>query len=312
LQFLIDVSLIVIGLVLLYYGANLLVRGSEILGRKFGLSTLVTGITIVAFGTSAPELAITLDAILTGNNDIALANILGSNLANIGLVLGVVSFCGAVKFHRSMVLVDVRFMMGAFLLLAFFLVDISLSRLEGSILFLGLVGYIAYRILDKDSDEGEILDQVPEKSASVIKCLILIITGALMLAIGGDTLVKGASTLAIDLGVSQSVIGFTVVAIGSSLPEIATSAYAAKIGRGGLALGNVIGSNIWNSLGVMGFSAIILPIVGWDIAQHMSIAMVVAGIILWLLIKTGKSINRTQGIFLLLGYVAYQVFFLGL
>ena len=301
-----DSAFIIAGLVLLYFGAQLLVKGSEQLGYKLGFDTLVVGITFVAFGTSAPELAITLDAVITGNPDLAVANIIGSNLANICLVVGLTTFLGTVSLPSSVVFRDMVFMLLAFIVLSIFLADSSLNRLEGLALFLGLVFYLGYRIIRSKHNGEQVEKHARELSYSW--CLVYVFLGACMLGLGGDVLVTGASDMALHLGVSQTTIGLTVVAMGSSLPEIAASLYAARIGRGGIALGNVIGSNIWNSLGVLGIGAMFAPIRSSSLELHMLAAMLGAGILLWLLLHTGSGLRARQGFLLIGGYLAYLAF----
>lgn len=304
-----DFSLIVVGLVLLYYGANNLVKGAEQIGKRFGLSALVIGVTIVAFGTSAPEHAVTIDAALTGNPDLALANIVGSNIANIGLVAGLLAIMGTVHYARDLVNKDLRFMLVAFLVLGGFLLDKGLSRMEGLVLLAGLIGYTVYRITHPDQEVSARSEVIDESSAtlSMKTCVLLSVTGLLMLVFGGDTLVKGASALAIDIGVSQAVIGFTVVAIGSSLPEIATSLVAVRSGRGDIALGNIVGSNLWNSLGVLGVSALVYPIQGEHFPISMVLAMIAFGFFLWAILVLSKSLNRIHGLALMTLYLLCQI-----
>ena len=295
---------------LLYFGANYLVRGAEQIGKYLGLAPVVIGITLVAFGTSAPELAITLDAALTGNPDIALANILGSNIANIGLVIAIVTFISAIQINRSAVIKDVSVMVISFIVLGICLLDYHLTRLEGLFLFSGLLIYLYYHLIHKESIEPESIPDMEDSEMGYLKCGILTLIGVLMLAFGGDILVTGASRLAIDVGVPQSVIAFSVVAIGSSLPEVAASVFAALRGKGGIALGNVVGSNIWNILGVLGLSALITPIVGEDIKPLMLTGMLVYGVLLWLLIRFVSSLKLLHGLFLLSGYFVLQIYIL--
>ena len=310
---LIDTALIVIGLVLLYFGAGLLVKSAAQIGKKMRLSPLVIGVTIVAFGTSAPELAVTIDAAITNNPDLALANIVGSNLANIGLVAGMIALIGGIKgiqYSKTLISKDMRFMLAAAVVLFIFLIDIELSRVEGGLLLLGLLSYVGYRLLHKDEIDEELEEDLAAPDEALWKCLTWSFVGLLMLAFGGDTLVSGASALALDIGVPQAVIGFTVVAIGSSLPEIATSLFAVRAGKGGIAIGNIVGSNIWNIFGVLGLSALLIPINGEALPLHMTVAMVVSGFVLWLMLKLGRKLIWIHGCILILGYLTYQSIYL--
>ena len=209
--------LLLAGCACLYAGGHFLIQGATALGYRLGFSPLLIGLVLIAFGTSAPELAITLDAAITGNPDLALANIVGSNLANICLVIGLTTFLGTVSLPGSGVSRDMGFMMMAFVVLSIFLVDNGLSRLEGFALFLGLVCYLGYRIVRSKQVGMKVDPSAQEYSYS--RCLVYVVLGALMLGLGGDTLVTGASDMALHLGVSQTTIGLTVVAIGSSLVD---------------------------------------------------------------------------------------------
>ena len=252
-----ELILVTFGLCLLYFGGELLVKGAVDIGERIGLSTLVIGLTLVAFGTSAPELAVSLDAALTDHPDIAIANILGSNLANLGLVAGITAIVGRVVLDRDLAMKDLPVMLTAMLLLTWLLYDASLSRTEGVLLTTALVIYVSYRVM-----QGKRLVSTQFKShpnpadTNPTTPAARILVGLLLLGFGGDLLVDNAAHLAGRFHVSEAFIGFSVVAIGTSLPEIATSIAAVRLGQGKVAIGNIIGSNIWNSLGVLGVSGV--------------------------------------------------------
>lgn len=302
-----DILQVITGLFLLYFGGEFLVTGAEKLGRKIGFSGLIVGIVIVAFGTSAPELAVSLDAALTDNPDIALTNILGSNLANIGLVLALTTFIGGVMISRDLFKIDLSSMIIGFIAVAYFLIDNQLSRIEGILLLAGLISYITFRIKTlKHTGTATSVNNLP--NSNTLRNCLLVIIGFGMLAIGGDVLVSGASTLAKDFGVSKAVIGFTIVAIGTSLPEIAASIAAVRMGHGEIAIGNVVGSNIWNSFGVFGITASIAPLTGQNIPSHMIYAMLIAGLILWGFCLVSARLKLVHGLILISGYFGYMIF----
>ena len=302
-----DILQVIAGLLLLYFGGEFLVSGAEKLGRKIGFSGLIVGIVIVAFGTSAPELAVSLDAALTDNPDIALTNVLGSNLANIGLVLALTTFIGSVTISRDLFRIDLSSMIIGFIAIAYFLLDNQLSRIEGILLITGLICFLTFRIKTLKKAELDTSTSDLPNSNTLRNCL-LVIAGFGMLAIGGDILVSGASALAKDFGVSKAVIGFTIVAIGTSLPEIAASIAAVRMGHGEIAIGNVVGSNIWNSFGVFGITASVAPLTGQNLPSHMIYAMLIAGLVLWGFCLLSARLKLVHGLILISGYFGYMLF----
>ena len=298
------------GLVLLVGGADAFVRGASALALRLGWSPLVVGFTVVAFGTSAPELAVSLEAAFGGSGDLALGNVLGSNVANVGLILGASALVRSAAVAPDLLRRDVPALLIASVVLAGLLLDDRLSRADGTVLLLGLVGYVAFTLRQSDSAAAEGLEAPAEaRAASGWRTAALSLGGLIALVLGADVLIGGATGLAATLGVPEPVIGLTLVAVGTSLPELATSLTAALRGQADLAVGNVVGSNIFNVLGVLGTSALVRPLVategaataGWTGTGAVVAAALLASLLLW----TGRRLDRWEGAVLLAAYAAY-------
>jgi len=307
---------VILGLVLLVIGGDFLVKASVGLSLKFNISKLVIGMTVVSFATSAPELLVSLNAALTGSPAIAINNVVGSNIANIGLVLGITAVIGAIAVDRTFYKLTWPSMMIFSGLLYYFLYnDQILSRIEGVILFVSLIVFLI--ILIRDSNKGgsviseDIDEEVDEALAEVsnVKVMAWLVLGALALYFGSVWLVNGAKELAISMGVSDAVIAVTVIAIGTSVPELAASVIAAMKQEKAISLGNLIGSNIFNIGSVLGLTAIIkeIPVTDDTILNNDIFWMLgfAAVLILLILIPKRLEIGRLKGI-LLVG--AYAVF----
>ena len=258
---------LIAGLVLLVAGAEVLVRGAAKLAAQFGIPPLVIGLTVVAFGTSAPETAVSVQSALNGSGDLAIGNVVGSNIANVLLILGVTALVAPLVVSRQLIRLDVPIMIGASLVTFGLAWDGELSRFDGTLLFAGVLAYTGFLIYsarkDKGGDDDEFakefgLDEAPKPYAWAIN-LGLIIAGLVLLVVGSNFLVEGAVQLARALGLSELVIGLTVIAIGTSLPELATSIIAAFKGERDIAVGNIVGSNIFNLLLVLGGTAVLAP-----------------------------------------------------
>ena len=297
--------LIPLGLVALYIGGELLVKAAIGFGLRSGLSTMVIGLTLVAFGTSAPELAVSLDAALLGSSDIALANVVGSNMANIALVLALTVLMKSMAIDSITLKRDLPVMLAAFLMFTLLLHDRSLDRIDGMLLIAALVIYVIYVVTHPS---GKVEIDTDEKDQTIFKLCVFFAGGIAFLALGGHWLVAGAIDIAKQLGVSEAVIGITVVAIGTSLPEITASVVATARGHAGLALGNVVGSNIWNSFLVLGATASITPVPAQSLSWHMLLVMISVGILLWVFCRSRYTLSRLEGAFLLTIFVAYQIF----
>ncbi len=303
---------IIIGLVLLVIGGDLLVRSSVSLSFKLKLSKLVIGMTVVSFATSAPELIVSMQSAFSGHPDLALSNVIGSNIANIALVLGVTALIAPLNVDMEFFKINWPKMMIASLLLYLFLQnDLILSRLEGGFLLLLLVVFviiIIYRARKLHKSAPEDIDESLKESPNY-KIILWLVLGGTSLWFGSDLLVKGATDLAITLGVSERVIGVSMVALGTSIPELAASVIAALKKEKAISLGNLIGSNIFNIGSVLGITALIKPIhvqdvqlLHSDIFWMMGIA---AALVPLALIPKRYSISRFEGFLLVGSYVLF-------
>ncbi len=259
-----DIVYILIGLTLLVVGGEFLVRSSVALSFKMNISRMVIGLTVVSFATSAPELLVSLQAALDGFSDISLGNIMGSNIANIGLVLGITAMISPITVDRDFYKFNWPVMMAFSFALYFFLLnDEDIDRLEGGALVLGLILYLLFLIIRSRKVKEEVVEEVDEslKGTSWFKIIIWLIIGGGALYGGSELLVNGSVALARDLGVSERVISVTMIAIGTSVPELAASVIAALKKEKALSFGNLIGSNIFNIASVLGITSLIQPIV---------------------------------------------------
>lgn len=303
---------IVLGAALLFAGAEGLVRGASSLARRFGLSPLVIGLTVLAFGTSMPELVVSVSAALEGASAIAVGNVVGSNIGNIALILGITALIRPPSVQAQVVKVDVPVMIGVSLLVVVLLNDGILGRLEGAVLVAGLLGYIGFQLVAARKEPGAVQDEfdegVPPVSGSPLVDVLLVLGGLGLLVLGARWLVRGAVTLAESFGVPDAVIGLTVVAIGTSLPELATSVVAALRGEGDLAVGNVVGSNIFNLLGILGIAAVVHPLSSAGIGPVDLGVMLGLTVLLLPLMRWGLRVNRWEGGALVAVYCAYMVY----
>ncbi len=297
------------GLALLYFGGAMLVRGASGMALRFGLSPLAVGLTVVAFGTSTPELLVSVDAAVSGANDISVGNVVGSNIANIALILGVAAAIRPMMVESKVIGVDLPVMVLATLSMLIMMWAGVITRLEGLILVAGLVLYVwlTIRQARAESSPPDIsADAVPAARTSGPGKLIALVMGGLALLSGGaHLLVVSAVALATAMNVSQAAIGLTVVAVGTSLPEFATTVVAGIKNEGDIAIGNVIGSNTFNILGVLGLTAIVRPLewgdINWlDLGLMSGLAVVLGALLLHRLF-----INRTHGVILLVIFISY-------
>ncbi|GIU11391.1 MULTISPECIES: calcium/sodium antiporter [unclassified Shewanella] len=290
------------GFLILTVGAEALVRGASQIALRLGLTPLIIGLTIVAFGTSAPELAVSVKSAIAGNSGIALGNVIGSNIANIGLILGITALIRPIKIESQMVRRDIPIMIGASLLFWSLLLDGGLSFWDGAILFALLVAYLtfSYFTAEKQTD-----DDVEDTKQNPMLSVLFIVIGISMLVGGGILFVDGAVALAQSFGISEVIIGLTIVAIGTSMPELVTSIVAALKGQSDIAIGNVVGSNLFNILGILGVTALIHPIVGSEITTLDWSAMIAFAVILLPFAYTGLRIGRREAAILVLSYLVY-------
>lgn len=294
--------LLIVGFVLLIKGADFFVEGSSSLAQILKVPSVIIGLTIVAMGTSAPEASVSINAALAGSNDIAISNIVGSNIFNGLVVVGVCAFLSSFQTNSDILKRDMPLnILVTFILFLMFL-DGKLSRIEGCILFAGMVIYIASMIYHaiKNKEEGN-----PEKILSLPKSIFYIIGGLAAVIFGGDLVVDNACIIATNFGVSQNFIGLTIVAVGTSLPELVTSIVATKKGDSGLALGNAIGSNLFNILFILGFSAIISPLHVLNESIIDCVILLVSSVILFIFAKTKQQMSKIEGAICIGLYLAY-------
>lgn len=304
---------ILAGLGLLFLGAEALVRGSSSLAKRLGLTPLVIGLTVVAYGTSTPETVVSVKAAMTGQGDIAVGNVVGSNILNIGVILGIAALLCPIRVQMQLVKVDAPVMIGVTLVSLLFFLDGTFSRVEGIIFLAGMVVYTVMNvILARRETSREIQKEFemsqPKKTLPLWMELSFILAGLLILILGARFLVDGSVQIARSLGVSQAVIGLTIVAAGTSMPELATSVIAAFRKEPDIAIGNVIGSNIFNLLGTLGVSAAIKPLVFTGISSFDLFVMTLYALILLPVIWSGYVIRRWEGGLFLGGYVVYLFF----
>ena len=312
MQIALEILALIGGLAVLIAGADMLVRGAAQLARVFGLSPFAIGVTVVAFGTSAPELFASVGSALQNEDELAIANVVGSNIANILLILGAGALMAPIAIHRRVRLVELPIMLGITIAAAVMLNDAALTRTDGIILCAGLIGYViiivrAHKV--EIEHEGEEVVTHP-KSAWLDVGMVLI--GIIALGLGAKALVYGATSVATRMGVSSAVIGMTVVALGTSLPELAATIRAAAGKSSDIAVGNVVGSNIFNLLSVLGITAIVHPL-AMPSEQRIGIWIMLgvsAGLVVLALIKPAMGRMIGTGFLLLYaGYTAYA--FLG-
>ena len=301
---------LLIGLVLLYFGAESMVRGSSSLALRLGLSPLVIGLTVVAFGTSSPELFVGLKAALAGQSAISVGNVVGSNICNIGLILGLSALILPIATSSQVIRVDIPIMLGMTALTLIFLADETIGRFEGAVLVSLLVGYIIFSIRlarrsGKDALAAAFDHEVSLSKRGLAIDLLMVVAGLILLVLGARFLVNGAVAIASALGWSEALIGLTIVAIGTSLPEIATAMLALVKKEADLALGSLVGSNIFNLLAILGLTALVQPLdasgIGWiDLG-----AMAAFSVALWPFALHQRRIGRREGALLLGGYLLY-------
>ena len=298
----------VLGLILLYYGAEFLVKGGSSIALKMKISPLVIGLTLVAYATSAPELVVSIDASLKGFGDVSIGNIVGSNICNIALILGVCAAITPLQVNEKLLKFDVWLMIvSAAALLVCYMLNSGVNRIEASILLCGCLCYTVWSICSSRKDNST-ADDVPRTQYNIF-IAILMVAGGLAALIGGAKLFVNASiTIAKWCNVSDAVIGLTVVAVGTSLPELATSVVAAIRKEQDIAIGNVIGSNIFNVLAIMGITPLIAPVKALNISYTDMILMVILSIALYPVMKTGMKISRKEGMGLLAVYIAYTLY----
>jgi cation:H+ antiporter len=309
------VVLFVAGLGLLVLGAEWLVKGASRLAAALGISPLVIGLTVVAYGTSAPELAVSLKSAWAGQPDLALGNVVGSNIFNVLLILGASAAITPLVVSSQLVRLDVPVMIGLSVLVLLLAGDGEVGRLDGALLFSGAVAYTVFQVRQSRKETAAVRDQFARefdaKRSSTARDLAFVASGLVLLVLGSRWLVAGAVAFAQALGVSELVVGLTVVAAGTSLPEVATSLLAAVRGERDIAVGNVVGSNIFNVLSVLGLSALVSPaglpaapaLLRFDLPVMIAVAVACLPIF-----ASGSLIARWEGVLFLGGYAAYTAY----
>lgn len=302
------------GLILLFVGAEGLIRGSSNLAIKMGITPLVVGLTVVAFGTSTPELVVSLKAALIGNSSISLGNVVGSNIANIALILGVAALIRPLDVHAKVIMREIPIMIGISVLLLLLLMDGELGFFDGLVFVFGLITYLIVNVMmarkEKNTEvDSEFTEGLKSKLGIPIS-IILMIAGLGLLIFGANLFVQSAVAIAKKFNVSDAIIGLTIVAIGTSLPELITSIVAAYKKEADIAIGNVVGSNVFNILGILGITALIIPISSVGISYIDLGVMIFTAIILFPLSRSGFSISRFEGAILLIGYFGYVYYLL--
>lgn len=308
--------LLIIGFLFLIKGADSFVSGSSSIAKIFKVPSLIIGLTIVAFGTSAPEAAVSITAALKGNNDMAIANVVGSNIFNLLLVVGVSSIINPIKVQKTTIIKEFPFAILASIVLIILSHDTkfqgyninSLTRADGLILLSLFIIFIYYLIEMAITSKEEMNIEQNNENLSIGKSIIFSILGILGIIIGGDIVVNSASNIALNLGMSQNLVGLTIVAVGTSLPEFVTSIIAAKKGESDIAIGNVVGSNLLNILFVLGLSSTINNIQIQPIVFIDMLVMVFITILTYIFASTKKTVSKGEGIVLSVIYIIYMIF----
>ncbi len=318
------IMLCLIGFVLLYFGAEWLVKGSSSLARSLGVTPIVIGLTVVAFGTSAPELVVSLISSIKGKSMIAVGNVIGSNICNIALVLGLSALFNPIKSDPSVIRRDIPIMLGISLYLLVLSFNSTLGRIEGATLFAGIIAYtfINYYLAKKETRQasgGEMAAAIESELedigyiASRPKQVLLVIVGIAGVVGGAQMVVESAVYIMTELGVSEKFIGLTIVAFGTSLPELATSVVAAMRGEMDISIGNLVGSNVFNIMSVLGAASLVrpIPIPGGFIESGLWIdylVMLFTSFLPWLLMRRNYTVDRKGGALLLACYVGYLTY----
>jgi cation:H+ antiporter len=296
---------LLLGTACLYYGAEWLVDGSSQLALSMGLTPLAVGLTVVAFGTSMPELAVSLKAGLSGSSDLAVGNVIGSNISNIALILGICSLFRPIVVHVQVVRIDTPLMILISILVGILILSGPIMAVSGSVLLLGIIAYTAFNYITARRSTQPELEESQPLNRSILQDLGLIVGGLLVLIVGGESFVRGATTAAQMLGISETVIGLSLVAIGTSLPELATALVATRKGESDLVIGNVVGSNVFNLLCILGITALVVPIDTSGVHPADIIMMIGTSLALMPILWSGHRIERKEGAILLLLYVGY-------
>ena len=299
-----NLLMLALGFVLLVKGADWFVDGAAGIANKFKIPQLIIGLTIVAMGTSAPEAAVSISAALKGSAEITIGNIVGSNILNILIILGLTAVITPVAVAKSTIRVDIPFMLGISALLLIQGLDGSVTLLDGIVLLVVFAGYLTYLVVNARKNPEQ-LEEERIKNQSIWMCLLWTAIGLVAIILGSNFSVDAASNIARILGLSERFIGLTIVALGTSLPELVTSVMAARKGNADIAIGNIVGSNIFNILFVVGLSSVIVSV---PFASAFIVDMIVAigaGVLLWIFSLHKKKLIPIHGVVFLLAYAGY-------
>ena len=300
--------LLVVGFVGLIKGADFFVEGASNVAKRFKVPSLIIGLTIVAMGTSLPETAVSISASIAGSNSLAISNVSGSNLFNLLVVVGLCCIMQKVEVDMDTIKRDIPYsLLAAVLLIALGMMGgMELGRLDGVILLAFFAFFLFLMIKSALKAAAEAEDE--EVTQTLMMSIVSIVGGAAAIAVGGDWVVDSASTLAMAFGMSETMVGLTIVAVGTSLPELVTSFVAARKGEVDMALGNAIGSNVFNILLVLGIASVISPI-GFMMSNAMDIAaVIVATVVCWAVAAKNKSLGKVMGVIMVVSYFAYMVY----
>ncbi|MCA9303972.1 MAG: calcium/sodium antiporter [Phycisphaerales bacterium] len=307
MSILLAIVLLIVGLAVLIVGAEMLVKGAAQIATQLGLSHFAVGVTVVAFGTSAPEMFASVGAAVQGVPDLAIGNVVGSNIANILLILGIGSVVAPIGVHRRVRMVELPIMVAITVGAVLLVLDQRLSRVEGGLLAAGLIGYVIFIIRAHKEDIEHGLEDAVGKPKPIWIDLLLVIAGIVGLGLGAKALVAGASQLALRAGVSEGVVGTTIVAFGTSLPELAATIRAATKKQSDIAVGNVIGSNVFNLLSVLGVTALVSPLtMDASMMAHVWIMLGVS-VLLLVLCVVRPVLGRVVGSVFVLLYLTYVI-----
>ena len=311
----IQIALYIIGgSIGLFIGAEGLIRGASSLAIRLGVSSLVVGLTVVAFATSSPELVVSIKAAIEGNPGIVVGNVVGSNICNIALILGVAAMISPMSVKTQVIKREIPIMIIVSVILLLILVDDTITRVEGVFLVIGIITYIilGYRYSIKEKDNIEVIKEfeeiIPKSPYKIWKSLIFMIAGLGLLVLGSNLFVDGAVAIAEKFGVSQALIGLTIVALGTSLPELTTSIVASFKNENDIAIGNAVGSNVFNILSVLGISSLVRPIAGTGVTIFDLSIMMFFTILILPLSRSKFTLRRGEGVLLFCGYIAYMIY----
>jgi cation:H+ antiporter len=310
---LLSIIYVLASLVILYFGALWLVKGSSSLALKAGVSPLVAGLTIVAFGTSSPEMVVSINATLSNHSNIAIGNVIGSNLFNICVILGISALISPLKIKMQLLKIDIPVLIIATIGFMLLFADRQISRWEGGILVTGIILYTVLSIIlarrEKSTEVKAMYEQsIADKKMKWYWSISLVLLGIGVLVAGSELLVKGAVSIARSLGVGETIIGLTIIAAGTSLPELASSIVATMKKEYDIAIGNVIGSSIFNILAIVGISSVIRPLSAIAISNIDLYAMIGATLLLLPFFRTNYTLKRDEGIFMIGIYLVYMYY----